>query len=343
VSTDILFQKIAQRGDNAGCILATVVEGERQGERRLWINGALQWSSGTGHLLEANEREFLATERSQLLELEQTKVFAEKIGACKKLVICGAGHVSIPIIQLGKKIGFDVTVIEDRPLFANNARAAGADTVLCDSFLHAMERIPGSGDTYFVIVTRGHRYDTECLRMAIAKPNAYIGMMGSRKRVALVKKQLLEEGIAQELLDRVHTPIGLSIGAETPEEIAISILAEIIQEKNTQRCTSSYDQELLAYLTGEKETDGAILCTIVSKKGSAPREAGTKMLLLRDGTIIGTIGGGCAESRVIQKGLAMLRENISTDLIQVDMTGREAEEEAMVCGGTILVYMERLI
>jgi xanthine dehydrogenase accessory factor len=182
----------------------------------------------------------------------------------------------------------------------------------------------------------------DCLRAAIKKPNAYIGMMGSKKRVALVKEQLTGEGIPAELLVQVHTPIGLPIGSETPEEIAVSIMAEIIREKNAKKRISSYEKELLACLTGENRTgQNSVLCTIVAKKGSAPREIGTKMLILEDGTTVGTIGGGCAESSIIQIGLHMLREGTCEPRLElVDMTGREAEELGMVCGGTIQVFME---
>jgi xanthine dehydrogenase accessory factor len=243
-------------------------------------------------------------------------------------------------------------------LFADNARRANADNVICDSFQHAMNSIEGSNDTYFVIVTRGHRYDIECLRMAVKKPHAYVGMMGSRRRVHLVKEQLKAEGISEEILDKVHTPIGLDIGAETPEEIAVSIIAEIIKEKNNDRRSIVYSKEIIPYITGADKSHGsAVLCTIVYKRGSAPRESGTKMVILEDGTTVGTIGGGCAESDVIQKGLYMLRaeqretltkseaslaQQRRTELITVNMTTDEAEEAGMVCGGTIMVFMERI-
>jgi xanthine dehydrogenase accessory factor len=208
-----------------------------------------------------------------------------------------------------------------------------------------MAQIEGNPDTYFVIVTRGHRYDTQCLRLALQKTNAYIGMMGSRRRVSLVKEQLREEGFATEELEKVHTPIGLAIGAQTPEEIAVSIMAEIIQEKNRNGSGSTYSKELLSKLSGKEKTEEGIgvLCTIISRKGSAPREIGTKMLIEPDGRIVGTIGGGCAESSVINQGLSMLRtkEN-KLQMMEVNMTAEEAEEEGMVCGGIIRVMLEML-
>jgi xanthine dehydrogenase accessory factor len=335
-----LYRTLRDREPNSSCILATGLDGSVSGLRTLWLDDIPRWTNDSHGILSSYEEEIKKAEGSRILEVEAGRIFCEKIGGRKDLVICGAGHVSIPIIQLARQLGFYVTVIEDRPFFADNARRAGADQVICDNFLHGMEQVEGSPDTYFVIVTRGHRYDQDCLRKALTKPNAYIGMMGSKKRVALVKKQLEEEGFSREGLERVHTPIGLAIGAETPEEIAVSILAEIIQEKNVRKRISGYDKELLSGLTSG---EGGILCTIVSRKGSAPRQIGTKMLIKRDGTITGTIGGGCAESNVIQKGLHMLRSNQTEPALElVDMTGREAEEAGMVCGGTILVYMETI-
>ena len=162
----------------------------------------------------------------------QTRIYRERIGRTPKMIICGAGHVSMPVIRMGKMLGFTVTVIEDRPKFADHARAAGADQVLCEPFSDGLSKIRGDSDSWFIIVTRGHRYDTECLEAILRKPYAYVGMMGSRRRVAIVKDQLEEKGVERALLDAVHTPIGLKIGAETPEEIAVSVMAEIIQVKN---------------------------------------------------------------------------------------------------------------
>lgn len=123
----------------------------------------------------------------------------------------------MPVIQLGAMMEFTVTVLEDRPLYANNARRAGAHQVICDSFENGLDQIEGSKDTYFVILTRGHRYDQVCLERIAKMPHAYIGMIGSRKRVAKVKEVLIENGTDPEVLNQVYTPIGLNIGAETPE------------------------------------------------------------------------------------------------------------------------------
>lgn len=337
-----LYSKLAVRNQNQNCIMATVVDGNAKGSKMLIQEQKPIWTYGNG--LDSLVGELCRISESGLISVGKQQIFCEKIGTEKTLVICGAGHVSIPIIEFGRKTGFHVIVIEDRIRFADHARKAGADQVICDNFADGMSRIPGSPDTYFVIVTRGHSFDTDCLRMALQKPNAYIGMMGSRKRVGIVLDMLEQEGFSRSLLDQVHAPIGLSIGAETPEEIAVSIIAELIQVKNQIRKISNYEKEMMKYLTGEvMEKVPKVLSTIISRQGSAPREIGTKMLVLENGDIVGTIGGGCAESRIIAAARKMLRYNEDTQqLFEVDMSSEEAADAGMVCGGKIEVLLERI-
>ena len=105
-------------------------------------------------------------------------------------------------------IGCPVTVLEDRPQFAEHARQAGATKVICDSFENGLAQIPGDTDTFFIIVTRGHRSDQLCLKLISQKDHAYIGMMGSRTRVAKVKESLMADGVDEDILDSLHAPIG---------------------------------------------------------------------------------------------------------------------------------------
>lgn len=312
------YNSLAEKMQSGSCVVMTVLEGESAG------------------------RKLLVTEPVE--QYEGHAVFCERAGSLPRLVICGGGHVSIPMIRMGKMLGFQVTVLEDRPKFADNARVAGADVVICDSFEYGLERISGGDDTYFIIVTRGHRYDEVCLGAIVEKPNAYIGMMGSRRRVAIVKEELFEQGHEREKLDEVYTPIGLKIGAETPEEIAVSVMAEIIQVKHEKAEGCEYSKELLEALCDEDgKKQKKVLATIISRKGSAPRGVETKMLILEDGTLIDTIGGGCAESDVITKALLMMREEkVRFQICMVDMTREAAEEEGMVCGGRIEVMLERV-
>ena len=136
-------------------------------------------------------------------------------------------------------------------------------------------------------------------------------------------------------------PIGLKIGAETPEEISVAVMAEIIEVKS-KRGVGGFGKEILDNILAD-DREEMVIATIISRKGSAPREAGTKMLIRKDGSIVGTIGGGCIEGSVIAKGRRMLgNEEDNFALVDVDMTNEAAEDEGMVCGGTVKVMLEKI-
>lgn len=146
-----------------------------------------------------------------------------------QLLILGAGHIAVPLATMAKIVGYEVTVVDDRPSFANSNRFSTVDQIICNDFEKALEEIYITPQTYVVIITRGHRYDKVCLRKVINQPAGYIGMIGSRKRVKSLLADLVEEGVSNEALQKLYSPIGLKIGAETPEEIAVCILAELIK------------------------------------------------------------------------------------------------------------------
>ena len=327
------------KNDIRNGILATLIGGEADGHKALIANGRVIASDGfkpSEKLIQAA----LHTERSGIINLEGQDVFCEIIENKKHMVICGAGHVSMPIIELAKKAGFFVTVIEDRPFFANNAEEKGADEVICDSFENALAKIEGDSGTYFVIVTRGHRFDCECLTAILKKERAYVGMMSSKGRASAVKEKLLEEGFSADDIATIHAPIGLSIGAMTPFEIAVSVMAEIIEIKNRSFAGEKLDMKLLHSLTHDAHKD-RILATIVGRHGSAPRGIGAKMLVTADGTV-GTIGGGCMEAGVVNAARRMLlSDKPVTSIVNVDLSRDDAEDEGMVCGGILDVLLER--
>lgn len=253
------------------------------------------------------------------------------------MVICGGGHVSIPIIRLARSVGFYVTVLEDRPMFADHARKAGADQVICGPFEDGLRHMSSDMSTWYVIVTRGHRYDAVCLEHILRKPAAYVGLMGSRRRTRMVKEQMRDQGLPHERIEGIYTPIGLDIGAETPEEISVSVIAEIISLRAKWKQQANMSPDLLKKMLEAP----CVLTEIVERRGSAPRGVGAKMLVFEDGTTYDTIGGGCAESDVIARARLMIREKSETArLIAVDMTAEQAEDEGMVCGGVIYVHME---
>ena len=336
-----------------GCYEMTVIEGELSG-MKIWWEGEMpvcvymtdektETKKKAAAIITSVMEQSEWTDRRlpSVLEFDFGKVFAEKVGGGQQMIICGAGHVSIALLRMARMVGFHVTVIDDRPAFCNKAREAGADEVICEPFSQALEAIDDRNEPYFVIVTRGHQYDVDCMHAILGKRHSYIGMMGSRVRVKNLKAGLLEEGYDQMLLDSVHMPIGLKIGAATPEEIAVSIIAEMIQCRRScteDYCYSSDMQKMLAH---PAEDIKRALATIIVKKGCGPREAGTKMVVLEDGRIIGTIGGGCAEAEAITKARYCMREGVSA-LEHVDMTGREAAENGLVCGGIMDIWIQPL-
>jgi xanthine/CO dehydrogenase XdhC/CoxF family maturation factor len=146
------------------------------------------------------------------------------------LLVVGGGHVGQALARQAVLVGFDVAVIEDRPEFADPARFPGALAVRCGDVAEELRKFPLDGDTYVALVSRGHRTDAAALAACVREPAlAYVGMMGSRRKVALLRKEFVESGVATaEQFDRVHAPIGLDIGAESPAEIAASIVAELV-------------------------------------------------------------------------------------------------------------------
>jgi len=163
----------------------------------------------------------------------QMDVFLEPIVPLETLYLFGAGHISQSTAVMGKMLGFGVVVIDPRPEYNNSDRFPDADSLIVEEYDSAFSKLNVDEDSYIVIYTTGHVLDEQCLRFAVGTKAKYIGMIGSKKKVKEVKEHLLQEGISQQQLDRVCAPIGIEIGAETPQEIAISILAEIIKVKRT--------------------------------------------------------------------------------------------------------------
>jgi xanthine dehydrogenase accessory factor len=154
------------------------------------------------------------------------------------LAVMGAGHIAVPLAHIGKMLGFSVAVLDDRASFANRERFPDADVVRAADFAAGIRTLPIDADSYVVLITRGHQHDVECLEAVIDTDAAYIGMIGSRRRVQAVFDLLAERGVESDKLRRVHAPIGLDIGAKTPAEIAVSIAAELVNVRRGCRSAS---------------------------------------------------------------------------------------------------------
>ena len=161
----------------------------------------------------------------------EMKVFIDILQPKEEVLIFGAGHIAACVSKLAKTVGFKVTIIDDRKEFANQDRFPKADEIIVEDTEKALTHLNITPSTYIIVLTRGHFKDEEVLGSIIRSNAAYIGMIGSRKKNTTVFQHLEEQGISAQELKKVHAPIGVDIGAQTPEEIAVSIMAEIIQVK----------------------------------------------------------------------------------------------------------------
>ena len=174
-----------------------------------------------------------ATIRIDYISAADPGTFVEDFKVRSRAYIFGGGHISKALEPVLRHIDFETYIIDDREEYANAERFPEAEqTIVCSDFDHCFDEIEPDEESFLIIVTRGHRGDLQVLRQAVRQPNAYIGMIGSRRKNVMLFDTLREEGVSEEEIRRVHAPIGLDIGSETPEEISISIAAEIIQVRS---------------------------------------------------------------------------------------------------------------
>lgn len=397
------IRKLNPRNKN---VSAVIVKGSLAGSRALFVNGKLHTVEGIQGEAAVDRREADRAQESAvgdpgnfkaseiwfkahtpdlaglsgpgLIELEGETVYYELLGGKKKLVVCGAGHVGLAVVRMGKLLGYHVTVIDDRTEFSLKAGEAGADKVITDVYEEGLAQVPGDQDTCFIIVTKAHNEDLLTLKAILKKEYAYIGLMASRKKVTLLTENLREEGYSEAAIRQVHMPIGLKIGAETPEEIAVCIMGEIIQTCSSGDKRFGYPEEMLDILCGDKDIYNGdidalsgdneseqirtqvVLATVIRKVGSGPRNAGARMLVLGDGKFLGTVGGGKVEARTLKAAREMLEEAFggknpagsrqsekllsagAVRLISVELDAGSVDSPEMICGGRMDVLLEKI-
>jgi len=256
-STAMIYQALAQlEHDNLPAVLCTVVQARGSTPRHaaskmiVYPDGSIRGTVGGGEMEQRVITEALASlhdGRTRLLEYQMSdpsrgdpgvcggsvEVFVEPILPKPTLVVIGVGHVGKAVAHLAKWLGFRVVVNDDRPGFATPDAVPDADEYVACPMGELPSRVKITSWHYFVLTTRGVNVDVAGLPALLDTPAAYIGVIGSRRRWATARQQLLELGVAPEKIARVQSPIGLDIRAETPEEIAVSILGEIIGLRNT--------------------------------------------------------------------------------------------------------------
>jgi xanthine dehydrogenase accessory factor len=239
-----------QRGEPAALVTVITTEGstpQKAGAKMLvYADGRIVGTIGGG-CLEAEmiwrARQSIESRKPQLASYDLTpdqagedglvcggrmQVFIEPVESAPTLCLFGAGHVAQPLARMAKQAGFRVEVADDRLKFANRERFPDADLIVVDSFAEAAGKMTLGRSSYVVVVTRGHRGDAEALEAALAREPRFVGLLGSRPKMVHIFAELEDRGVPPERLARVHCPVGIEIGALTPDEIAVSILAEMI-------------------------------------------------------------------------------------------------------------------
>lgn len=339
-----LYRALSAADPNKANRVLTVTSGAAFGAKAFFSGGELVWESGEGFFSAHKNDLPVLPEIGSCLVAGQT-IFCDSLQRDRKIVVCGGGHVGTAVLRLCVLLGYPVTLLEDRPEFAETARAEGAERVICAPFEEGLAQIEGDTDTFFVITTRGHQFDKTCLNAIALKKHAYIGLLGSRRRVAGLKQTLIAEGAPKDVIESVHSPIGLAIGAETPAEIAVSVLAEIIQVKSAM-AVNSYPRELMHAIVnyhGGLSSGRMALSTIIRSEGSSPRGAGTKMLVREDGSTVGSVGGGRVEAEILAAARDLIAANdFHPRFIHVDMTKAVGPDSALLCGGEADLIVERI-
>ena len=267
------------------------------------------------------------------------EVLTEQVQTDVELVICGGGHIALELATYARRLGYYTTIIDDREEFCNRKRFP-SETCLCAPFEEVLENEQTWIRPYFVIATRGHKSDQVCLERILSLPHRYIGMIGSKTKVATTFSNLLSQGFTQAQLDQVHSPIGLSIGAVTAAEIAISILAQIIQTTRSTPQAVQLDRNLLTRLAQTRQR--YLLARVIGKSGSAPCEVGFQLVVFEDGNVEGTIGGGNVEAKAIETARLMLSDHtISEQVARYNLSNAKASELGMICGGAVQVLFQR--
>lgn len=262
-----------------------------------------------------------------------------------RLLILGGGHIAKSLCPIAAMMGFAVTIVDDRPEFADHRRFPTAYRIICGDYEDAIGSFAVKEGDYVCILTRGHRFDGLCLRETLAGDQpGYLGMLGSRRRVIEMKKMLGDEGFDKNRIEALHAPIGLQIGAQTPEEIAIAIAGELIQERRSALAADGFPEtnpnvEVLRLLRDSPRRRSMLL--VLETRGSTPVKAGTMMAVDEAGNTLGTIGGGCGEAELIYAARQYMGR-YPQEIAEVDMSGDVRNSEGMVCGGTMQVLIEEI-
>lgn len=252
------------------------------------------------------------------------------------LVIFGGGHVSKAIADIAAILQMKVTVIDERPETINRERFTHGEELILEPYDSFFSKDHDFFRPYYIIVTHGHAYDRASLEWCLKRNYTYLGMIGSKGKVAATFSALKDKGVSPSDLEKVHAPIGLSIGAVTPEEIAISILSEIISVFRDTKYSVTLDPIYLKRAMKDK----GVSARIVEKSGSAPRAVGSEIFISESGEVYGTVGGGKIEKVTIEESEKMLRNGERSKVIHYNLSSKS--DLNMICGGDVTMLFTRV-
>ncbi len=233
-----VFQNIkVSLGNGTPGVLATIITGKNKVKiERFWFENGIPQSN---EIIDLSNEMSLCLEKKECLFLQKSPdkiVFLQALSPLPQLVIAGAGHIGKALSHLAKLLDFEVTVIDDRPEYANPYNIPDADHIIVNNIGESIARTKMTPDTYIVIVSRGHHDDSEALKACINSEVRYIGMIGSKRKVTQMRENFIRQTWStDDRFDRVHAPVGLEINSRTVQEIAVSICAQLVQVRNQER------------------------------------------------------------------------------------------------------------
>lgn len=264
-----LYEEIVRlRSEGRSAALATIVRRVGSAPRKdnakmLIVADGVSFGSVGGGCVEAavweTAQKVMETRRAQLVKYElneqdaegeglicggTVEIFVEPVLPDPKLALLGAGHLGKAIADIAASVGFQVSVVDDRASFAAPERFPGAE-VICQPFESSLDQLGLNAESYVLVITRGHRHDQIALERALGTCARYVGLVGSRRKIAILVKDLLEKGYPRATFDRLYAPIGLDIGSETPEEIAVAVVAELIAVQKGLHSRSAKQQYIM--------------------------------------------------------------------------------------------------
>ena len=243
------------------------------------------------------------------------------------LVLFGGGHIAQALTPMAKACGIRATVVDDRAEVLTYDHFPQGTELIHSPFTELPEqRLERIAKPYYCIFTHGHSADAECLSWAGTRKSAYIGMIGSRRKIEACKEVAHARGVAEEVLSTIHSPIGLAINAVSPAEIAVAIMAEIISVYRKDKSTIFVDSSLIERIAASRGT----VCRIVKASGSSPGKEGALMLVEGD-EVHGTVGGGEVERLAIEEA----KRTVRAHLVDYDLS--KGGGAGMVCGGAVTI------